>query len=160
AVSPFHEKPKTLGVPHWVTPKLVAQVRYTEITDDGRLRHPVYLGLRDDKRAAEVTKDTDATKATKATKGERGAPKGSAKAKGARGSHALKPSDVAPGRNRRSRRASDPLAAWTPHADAMTAQLDDLENRKKDGKLQLPDGDTLEVTNLHKVFWPGPPFTK
>ena len=42
----------------------------------------------------------------------------------------------------------------------MTAQLDDFEKRKKDGKLQLPDGDTLDVTNLQKVFWPGPPFTK
>ena len=38
---------------HWVRPVLVAQVRYTEITDDGRLRHPTYLGLRDDKAAAE-----------------------------------------------------------------------------------------------------------
>ena len=35
-------------------PQLVAQVRYTEITDDGRLRHPAYLGLRDDKVAHEV----------------------------------------------------------------------------------------------------------
>ncbi len=42
----------------------------------------------------------------------------------------------------------------------MTAQLDDLEKRKKDGKLQLPDGDTLDVTNLQKVFWPGPKHTK
>ena len=50
--SPFHAKPKTLGRPHWVKPKLVAQVRYTEWTDDGRLRHPAYLGLRDDKKSA------------------------------------------------------------------------------------------------------------
>lgn len=35
---------------HWVEPALVAQVRFTEWTDDGRLRHPVFLGLRDDKR--------------------------------------------------------------------------------------------------------------
>jgi bifunctional non-homologous end joining protein LigD len=42
----------------------------------------------------------------------------------------------------------------------MTAVLDDLQERKRDGKLPLPDGDTLDVTNLGKVFWPGPPFTK
>jgi bifunctional non-homologous end joining protein LigD len=56
--SPFDPKPKLLsakGKPHWVKPLLVAQVRYTEITDDGRLRHPAYLGLRDDKLAKEVT---------------------------------------------------------------------------------------------------------
>ena len=47
--SPFNPKPKVLsakGKPHWVKPLLVAQVRYTEITDDGRLRHPAYLGLQ------------------------------------------------------------------------------------------------------------------
>ena len=46
--SPFDPMPKLLsakGKPHWVKPLLVAQVRYTEITDDGRLRHPAYLGF-------------------------------------------------------------------------------------------------------------------
>ena len=55
---PLNPKPKILsakGAPHWVRPQLIAQVRYTEITDDGRLRHPAYLGLREDKNASEVT---------------------------------------------------------------------------------------------------------
>ncbi|HKF43665.1 MAG TPA: non-homologous end-joining DNA ligase [Thermoanaerobaculia bacterium] len=38
----------------WIEPKLVAQVSFHEWTDDERLRQPVYLGLRDDKRASEV----------------------------------------------------------------------------------------------------------
>ncbi len=37
---PFDSLPKTVGAAHWVTPRLVAQVRYTEMTDEGRLRHP------------------------------------------------------------------------------------------------------------------------
>jgi bifunctional non-homologous end joining protein LigD len=40
---------------HWVAPKLVAQIGFTEITRDGRLRHPRFVGLRRDKPAAEVT---------------------------------------------------------------------------------------------------------
>ena len=32
-------------------------MRFTEWTDDGKLRHPVYLGLRDDKSAKEVVKE-------------------------------------------------------------------------------------------------------
>jgi bifunctional non-homologous end joining protein LigD len=40
---------------HWVDPVLVARVRFTDITDDGRLRHPSFEGLREDKRAREVT---------------------------------------------------------------------------------------------------------
>ena len=47
---PFAEKPKSNERPHWVRPELVAQIKFTEWTDDRRLRHPVYLGLRDDKR--------------------------------------------------------------------------------------------------------------
>jgi DNA ligase D-like protein (predicted ligase) len=45
-----------LGV-HWVEPKLVAQVGYTEWTPDGKLRHPRYLGLRDDKSPDEVVRE-------------------------------------------------------------------------------------------------------
>lgn len=39
---------------HWVRPELVAQIGFTEVTEDGRLRHPRFLGLRDDKDATEV----------------------------------------------------------------------------------------------------------
>jgi bifunctional non-homologous end joining protein LigD len=38
----------------FVEPKLVAQISFTEWTKDGKLRHPVYLGLRDDKTPREV----------------------------------------------------------------------------------------------------------
>jgi DNA ligase D-like protein (predicted ligase) len=42
---------------HWVKPKLVAQIGFTEWTGDGKLRHPRFLGLRDDKKAEEVTRE-------------------------------------------------------------------------------------------------------
>jgi bifunctional non-homologous end joining protein LigD len=38
----------------FIAPKLGAQIGFTERTKDGKLRHPVYLGLRDDKAAREV----------------------------------------------------------------------------------------------------------
>jgi len=41
----------------WVTPRLVAQVAFTEWTSDNRLRHPSFLGLREDKAPAEVVKE-------------------------------------------------------------------------------------------------------
>lgn len=42
----------------WVAPELVAQVRFTEWTEEGMLRHPVFLGLRKDKTAREVVRET------------------------------------------------------------------------------------------------------
>jgi bifunctional non-homologous end joining protein LigD len=42
---------------HGVRPKLVAQVGFAEWTPDGKLRHPRYLGLRDDKSPAQVVRE-------------------------------------------------------------------------------------------------------
>ena len=42
---------------HWIEPKLVGQFAFSEWTRDGRLRHPRYLGLRDDKRAEDVVRE-------------------------------------------------------------------------------------------------------
>jgi len=39
---------------HWVEPRLVAEVEFTEWTEDGRLRHPSFQGLREDKDAKDV----------------------------------------------------------------------------------------------------------
>lgn len=44
----------------WLEPKLVAQVRFGEWTSDGGLRQPVFLGLREDKTAEEVTREEPA----------------------------------------------------------------------------------------------------
>jgi bifunctional non-homologous end joining protein LigD len=51
--SPFVDPPREKGVT-WLEPRLVAQAAYHEWTADRRLRQPVFLGLRDDKRPEEV----------------------------------------------------------------------------------------------------------
>lgn len=43
----------------WLEPKLVAQVDFTERTRDGRLRHPSFKGLREDKPAREITREAE-----------------------------------------------------------------------------------------------------
>jgi bifunctional non-homologous end joining protein LigD len=57
ATSPFagDELPRR-GV-HWAEPKLIAQIGFTEWTPGGKLRHPRFLGLRDDKRPEEVVRE-------------------------------------------------------------------------------------------------------
>ena len=42
---------------HWITPRLVAEIGFTEWTDDNKLRHPRFLGLRHDKAAEDVVKE-------------------------------------------------------------------------------------------------------
>jgi bifunctional non-homologous end joining protein LigD len=53
---PFADAPR-IRAATWVQPRLVAQIGFTEWTRDGRLRHPRFLGLRDDKAAEEVVRE-------------------------------------------------------------------------------------------------------
>ena len=124
---PFETPPKTpKGTPHWVRPLLVAQIRYTEMTDEGRLRHPTYLGLRDDVTTTKVPRVRTVPEVPEV------------RAKGAKGAQTITARDV----------------------ESLIDQLNAIEKARKNGKLHLPDGDTLEVTNLHKVFWPEGKKTK
>ena len=121
ASSPFGERIKTNEPAHWVRPELVAQVRFTEWTADNKLRHPVYLGLRDDKMAKEVTRERKARSSVNKTTGE------------TEGSLGPK---------------------------AVIDQLRALEDVRRDGSVELPDGSRLGVTNLAKIFWPKQKLTK
>jgi len=60
--SPFATKVKDEAVTTWVKPSLVAEVKFTEWTTKGEMRHPVYLGLRADKRAEDVTREREKTR--------------------------------------------------------------------------------------------------
>jgi bifunctional non-homologous end joining protein LigD len=50
---PFVNPPRERDVT-WIEPQVVAQLGFTEMTGDGKLRHPTFLGLRDDKNARDV----------------------------------------------------------------------------------------------------------
>ncbi|MHA4835883.1 DNA ligase D [Sphingopyxis sp. MSC1_008] len=52
---------------HWIKPKLVAEIAFTEMTREGTLRHPSYLGLREDKKAEAVALESE-TPVTTATR--------------------------------------------------------------------------------------------
>jgi bifunctional non-homologous end joining protein LigD len=62
-LAPLRDKPPALVHPpvgpeargvHWVKPELVAEVSFSRLTQDGLLRHSIFLGLREDKAASEV----------------------------------------------------------------------------------------------------------
>jgi bifunctional non-homologous end joining protein LigD len=54
---PFSTRPKTNMPVHWVRPELVCEVEFQEWTGDGRMRIPIFLGLRDDKPARAVKRE-------------------------------------------------------------------------------------------------------
>jgi bifunctional non-homologous end joining protein LigD len=141
--SPFSDKIKTNEPAHWVRPDLVAQVRFTEWTDDRKLRHPVYLGLRDDKKPDMVVREvpTAAPAATPATAlSRKRAPAREAAARGGGARRAAPKADKS--------------------VESVVDQLRALEDARKDGTITLPDGSKLGVTNLAKMFWPKLELTK
>ena len=52
---------------HWVKPILLCEVSFTEWTADGRIRHPSFQGMREDKSASQVKKETPMAPTSKAT---------------------------------------------------------------------------------------------
>ena len=66
--SPFDPAPRILGA-RWVKPELVAEVAFTEWTSDGKMRHPSFQGLREDKPAAEVRREVEAGPSARASDG-------------------------------------------------------------------------------------------
>ena len=156
--SPFCEAIKTNEHAHWVKPDLVAQIKFTEWTADARLRHPVYLGLRDDKKPTDVTREDVRVRGSGLrVQGSPGS-QGSQGSPGSQSSQTPRASETSL-TSRRARRAprSQPSELATGN---LVEQLSELEKARRDGVLTLPDGDALKVTNLAKLFWPKLKLTK
>jgi bifunctional non-homologous end joining protein LigD len=154
--SPFAEGIKTNEPAHWVRPDLVAQIRFTEWTADDKLRHPVYLGLRDDKSAATVTRERPVASATTpvASTLKRRQPSSTPVASS---------SPRVASAFRRKSAAETPGAPKRParkDLDGVIDQLRALEDSRRDGEIALPNGDKVKVTNLAKLFWPALKITK
>jgi bifunctional non-homologous end joining protein LigD len=137
---PFAVSPKTNERPHWVQPKLVADVKFTEWTVDNKLRHPTYLGIRDDIPPESVRREPDTLirQSAHATR-----------------SHVARPTPA-------TQKAADRQNS-TLDRTAITKLLDEidaLQDRGGNGALPLPSGEHLEVSNLGKVFWPRLKLTK
>lgn len=62
--SPFDYRIKTNGPSTWVKPLLVAEIAYTEVTEGGMLRHPVFKGLRTEKKAKMIHPETELPQST------------------------------------------------------------------------------------------------
>jgi bifunctional non-homologous end joining protein LigD len=79
--SPVTEKVKIIRKIQWMEPKFIAQVKFTEFTQEGNLRHPVFLGLRTDKKLAEVQANPNQMTVTKEPKEKQEKPEAKTKSK-------------------------------------------------------------------------------
>jgi len=147
---------------HWVEPKLVCEVAFTEWTRDGHLRHPAFQGLREDKEAREVRRELPEAPPGKAPKARPGhAPKAlPGKASKVRPDQASK---VRPDQAPKARRGSAATArgAARPRAAAKTARLAQVPAaRRGSGGAGGSEVAGVRLTHPDKVLFPGRELTK
>jgi len=145
--SPFSAPVRTNEKAHWVRPEVVVEVKFNEWTADGRLRQPIFLGVRDDKDPRDVTRE--------ATSVQRGG--------GARATATRRRAGAAASVKSQSRvpkKITKSAAKRTSSADSGTdekleAELDAAEHESRDAHLTLGRGVTLSLSSLDKVWFPG-----
>jgi len=157
--SPFTTTPRTNEAPHWTTPSIVVEIKFNEWTADGKLRQPVFLGVRDDKSPLEVVHEPESlAKAANSDQGRvRQAPRRVAAA-----TKVTKATNAT--RAKRAPRQS--AAPYVPSAhlsqrdaERVARRIEELEDDGGVGILELPNGQ-LEVSNLDKIFFPLTKHTK
>ncbi len=140
---PFSARVQTNQPAHWVSPRVVVEVRFNQWTAEGRLRQPVFLGVRDDKDARDVVREPVGPAASSSAVGEVDAETASAGVGAARTGGAKK----------RARRGAGKGAV------DVVGQVEAVRAAGGEGVLELAGG-RLEVSNLGKAFFTRPKRTK
>jgi bifunctional non-homologous end joining protein LigD len=137
--SPFSTTVRTNEKAHWVKPEVVVEVKFNEWTADNRLRQPIFLGVRDDKDAREVTRE--AASVQRGSRGKRAA------ATHARAGAAARATAKRPTRSRKP--------ASNAESTGLEAELEEAERAGRDAHLTLGKGVSLKLSSLDKVWFPG-----
>lgn len=175
--SPFATVPHANDVVHWVRPEVMVEVKFAEWTADGRLRQPIYLGVRDDKSAREVKRERESVQRWGHADADRvTAPRRAAAARerpqrtrtrttkrAARGTTTRTTTSAAERAINGGKRVSKAVVAPGRHAGEArkaVAQIEEIMRSPGDGTLELGGGKRLHVSSLDKPYFPASGITK
>jgi bifunctional non-homologous end joining protein LigD len=151
--SPFIAPPRTNERAHWARPEVVVEVKFSEWTADGKLRQPIFLGVRDDKDARDVGREAESVqKKDGAQVRSRRVTVGAAVKRTSSRRKSKAGSSTKQARETKSAKAA-------PDSDVVQ-QLDALEESGSDGSIEFGGGESLSVSSLGKVFFPREKLTK
>jgi bifunctional non-homologous end joining protein LigD len=140
---PVANPPRIRGA-RWSEPRLVVRVEFSEWTDDGLVRQAAYKGLEIGKDPRSVVREREVSARRAATRAEKEQPP----------LHAAQGNSPA-----RSPFFEDPASRTDPPQAATADEMAALESLGKEGNWEI-GGQTLNLTNLDKVLFPEPGFTK
>jgi bifunctional non-homologous end joining protein LigD len=168
--SPFSEKIKTNMPVTWVEPKFVCELKFTEWTSDAKLRHPIFLRLRDDKKPADVK--YEANKVNLPAMEDQSTPKKAAKTKKAVAAKEtpiekeVAAKQIAPPKKTASKKvdktevvkkakAAKPVAQSKTEAKPATKTIENSGVVKNENEKIIKIGKAeIKITNRQKVFFP------
>ncbi|MBS1662386.1 MAG: DNA ligase D [Bacteroidetes bacterium] len=138
----------------WLKPKLVCEVSFREMTEDGVMRHPSFEGMREDKPASQVLRETALP--TNAVKPKKSTMKKTTttphKATTPKPSRTHKPASTTTPR----KTATTPKSPRSKTAGARKTLL----NPTDESQTRPINNHDLHFTNLSKIFWPKEKYTK
>ena len=137
ATSPFADDVRTNEPAHWVRPVLVVEAKFSEWTADGKLRQPIFLGVRDDKAPRQVRRERESIQQWAQEIGSVATQERIRRA------------------GKRARRGGP-----TQSKDPVIAQLDAIQATGGEGVLELGRGGALRVSSLDKLYFPKDGFSK
>lgn len=123
---------------YWLKPELVCEVSYTEVTSDGVMRHPSFEGMREDKKAKDVMRET------------------AVKTKEAVQSAAVPPTKKSPAKKSPAKKSSTTELIKPVSAKERKTLL----NPTEETQVKKIDGNELKFSNLSKIYWPDEKYTK
>ncbi len=129
----------------WLKPTLVCEIAFSEITKDGVFRHPSFKGMRVDKDANDVIRETEISADNIIQEKEKPKRKEKIDSKGAKTTKSPQEKDG----------LNDSLVK-APKSDSVKTLL----NPKEETQVKKLCGHELKFTNLSKVYWPEDGFTK
>ncbi|MFL5312868.1 MAG: DNA ligase D [Myxococcales bacterium] len=152
------DEPQVRGAPrlrdaHWVKPRLVAQVRFTEWTSDGKLRHPSFQGLRLDKTPMETVREKPQSGLRLAAGGSR-AKKSSPGAR--RASRSSKPEPAGDGRQPSQAARREPQAVPLTNPDRVLYPKDGITKKDVAAYYEVVSGPLLAAIKdrpLAVIHW-------
>jgi bifunctional non-homologous end joining protein LigD len=146
--SPFSTPVRTNEKAHWVRPEVVVEVTFNEWTADNRLRQPIFLGVRDDKDPRAVTREAASV--------QRGAgTRRSVTRRRAGAAAGAKPASKRPVKRSSTAAAKRPAKRAVSGDQSLEAELDAAERERRDARLTLARGVSLNLSSLEKVWFPG-----
>lgn len=151
---PFVKCPKGNMPVTWVKPKLVCEIKFSEWTKERIMRHPIFMGLRSDKKPRDVVFEKAVNMATMKKAGQK---KPATKKKSATAKKAAPAKKTAAKKKVSAKSYRTTAAKTSGRTKASNIQLDLSESNEQ---LLTLNGHELKLTNLNKLYWKKEKFSK